>query len=177
MSPRTGAFLIKRMWEDKHPYRWRTWIRAHLPWFLIDLGIARKGHDCEAVGGWHHWYHVDDSSSGCHHCEVVRPGRLWNDEDTTAEHSRDLDADDVLTLEGPVERLDGKLALLIPLDEGGDKFLECCRGISEVQGNSLKIAIPEWLSGVLRIEEGDVVSIDNANGKLNIRPVNARPIH
>jgi hypothetical protein len=35
---------------------------------------------------------------------------------------------------------------------------------SEVQGNSLKIEIPEWLSGMLRIEEGDVVSIDNANG-------------
>ena len=61
------------MWEDEHPYRWRTWIRAHLPWFLIDLGIARKGHDCEAVGGWHHRYNVDDSSSGCYHCEVVRP--------------------------------------------------------------------------------------------------------
>jgi hypothetical protein len=27
---------------------------------------------------------------------------------------------------------------------------------------------------MLRIEEGDLVSIDNANGKFNIRPVNAR---
>jgi antitoxin component of MazEF toxin-antitoxin module len=46
-----------------------------------------------------------------------------------------------------------------------------------VQGNNLRIEIPEWLSGMLRIEEGDLVSIDNANGKFNIRPVNARPIH
>jgi hypothetical protein len=44
------------------------------------------------------------------------------------------DADEVLTLEGPVERFDGKLALVIPLDEGGDKFLECCCRISEAQG-------------------------------------------
>src|SRR4029079_16398897 len=44
------------------------------------------------------------------------------------------DADEVLTLQGPVERFDGKLALAIPLDEGGDKFLECCRRTSEVQG-------------------------------------------
>ena len=66
---------------------------------------------------------------------------------------------------------------MVPLGEGGDKFLECCRGISEVQGNNLKIVIPEWLSGMLRIEEGDMVSIDNANGKFNVRPVNARPIH
>ena len=86
------------MWEDKHPYRWRTWIRTHLPWFLIDFGIARKGHDCEAVGGWHHWYNVDDSSSGCYHCEVVRPGRLWNDESrVTAEDSNELDTDGILT--------------------------------------------------------------------------------
>jgi hypothetical protein len=40
------------MWERHHPFRWRTWIRAHLPWFLIDLGVSGKGRDCEAVGGW-----------------------------------------------------------------------------------------------------------------------------
>jgi len=166
------------MWEHRHPYRWRTWIRAHLPSFLIDLGIARKGHDCEAVGGWHHWYNIDNKSSGCYHCEVVRLGRLWNDKDrATAEDSTELDADDVYTLEARVQRFDGKLALVIPLNEGGDKFVECCRGISEVQGHDLKIAIPEWLSGMLRIEEGDLVSIDNANGKFNIRPINARSIH
>jgi hypothetical protein len=64
------------MWDDKHPYRWRTWIRTRLPWFLIDLGIAGKGPDWEAVGGWHHWYNIDDSASGCYHCEVIRPGRV-----------------------------------------------------------------------------------------------------
>jgi hypothetical protein len=164
------------MWEEKHPYRWRTWIRTHLPWFLIDLGIARKGRDCEAVGGWHHWYNIDDISSGCYHCEIVRPGQLWNETATTP-NSDDSDADDVLTLQGPVEKIDGMLALLIPLNEGGDKFAECCRGISEVQGNTLKISIPESLAGMLRIEEGDLVSIDNANGKFNVRAVNARPIH
>jgi hypothetical protein len=164
------------MWEEKHPYRWRTWIRTHLPWFLIDLGMARKGRDCEVVGGWHHWYNVDNSSSGCYHCEIVRPGQLWNDS-ATGPTSDDSDTDDVLTLQGPVENLDGMLALLIPLNEGGDRFVECCRGISEVQGDVLKIKIPEWLSGMLRIEEGDLVSVDNANGKFNIRAINARPVH
>lgn len=95
--------------------------------------------------------------------------RMWKDKSSVDAY--------VLTLDGPVERLDGKLALVIPLDEGGDRFLECCRGISEVQGENLKITIPEWLSAMLRIEEGDLVSIDNANGKFNIRPVNARSIH
>ncbi len=61
-------------------------VRRHLPWFLIDLGIAAKGQDCEAGGGEHDWYNADDQNSACYHCEVVKPGRLWessaHDEDT-----------------------------------------------------------------------------------------------
>ena len=62
-----------------HPFRWRTWIRGNLPYWMIRLGIAHKGEDCEAAGGWHRWYNEDDKSSGCYHCEVGRPGRLWED--------------------------------------------------------------------------------------------------
>jgi hypothetical protein len=69
------------------------------------------------------------------------------------------------------------LALRIPLDAGGDQFIRCTRGISEIEGDCLKIIIQEWLAGVLRIEEGDVVSIDNADGKFSVRPVNPRSIH
>jgi hypothetical protein len=61
----------------RHPYAWRTRLRRHLPWLLIDLGFARKGADCEAVGANHAWYNRDGESSGCYHCEVTRPGRLW----------------------------------------------------------------------------------------------------
>jgi hypothetical protein len=60
-----------------HPYVWRTQLRKRLPWFLINLGIAKKGKDCEAVGGHHHWYNIDDKHSGCYHCEVIRAGQLW----------------------------------------------------------------------------------------------------
>lgn len=56
------------------PYRWRTAIRQHLPWFLINLGFAGKGRDCEAHGGAHSWYNVDGTTCGCYHCKVVRPG-------------------------------------------------------------------------------------------------------
>ena len=61
----------------RHPYAWRTWLRTRLPWFLIDLGVAAKGADCEAVGASHHWYNRDDSSSGCYHCDIVRDGQHW----------------------------------------------------------------------------------------------------
>ncbi len=64
-------------WERGHPYAWRTWLRGHLPWFLIDLGLAGKGHDCEAKGAWHRWHNRDGETSACYHCHVVRPGRLW----------------------------------------------------------------------------------------------------
>jgi hypothetical protein len=86
------------------------------------------------------------------------------------------DMDNVASLQGPVESIDGKLMLRIPLRAGGDEFLECSRGISEVKDGCLCITIQEWLAGMLRIEAGDLVSIDNANGKFNIRPVNSRPV-
>jgi hypothetical protein len=45
--------------------------------FLIDLGVAAKGKDCEAAGGQHEWYNEDNKNSACYHCEVVGPGQLW----------------------------------------------------------------------------------------------------
>ena len=69
------------VWDPGHPYRWRTWLRGHLPWGLINLGLAAKGEDCERVRGRHHWYNVDHKTSGCYHCGVVRPGQLWKKTD------------------------------------------------------------------------------------------------
>jgi hypothetical protein len=66
-------------WEKGHPYAWRTRLRRRLPWFLIDLGVAQKGRDCESVGARHHWYNIDNEHSGCYHCEVIREGRWWKD--------------------------------------------------------------------------------------------------
>jgi hypothetical protein len=84
--------------------------------------------------------------------------------------------DDVTSLQGPIEKIDGKLTILIPLEDGGNQFIECSRGISEIEGEYLKITIPEWLSGMLRIEEGSLVSVNNANGKFNIVPINPSPL-
>ena len=50
--------------------------------FLINMGIASKGRDCEAVGANHHWYNSDNVSSACYHCEVIRPGQLWRRPDS-----------------------------------------------------------------------------------------------
>ena len=84
--------------------------------------------------------------------------------------------DDFASLQGPVEKVDGNLVLRIPLAAGGEEFVECSRGISEVKDGFLVIEIKEWLAGMLRIEEGDLVSVNNADGKFNITPVNPRPV-
>jgi len=85
--------------------------------------------------------------------------------------------DEVMSLEGPVLKVNGELMLLIPLEDGGSELVECSRGISEVQGNFLKIVIPEWLAGMLRIEERDLVCVHNTDGKFHIAPSNPRPVH
>jgi hypothetical protein len=64
-------------YDWKQPYRWRTGFRRHTPWFLIDLGLFGKGPDCEAVGGAHEWYNIDNDNSGCYHCRVEREGQRW----------------------------------------------------------------------------------------------------
>ena len=68
-------------WEHdkKHPYYLRTWWRGHLPWFLINLGIADKGEDCEKLQAKHVWYNQDGKMSACYHCNVVREGQLWKE--------------------------------------------------------------------------------------------------
>jgi hypothetical protein len=80
-------------------------------------------------------------------------------------------------LQGPVLKINGELVLVIPLNAGADELVECSRGISEVQGDFLRIVIPEWLAGILRIDEGDLVCVDNSDGKLHIQPSNPGPIH
>jgi len=84
--------------------------------------------------------------------------------------------ENTISLEGPVLKVNGELMLLIPLVDGGSELAECSRGISEIQGEFLKIVIPEWLAELLRIEEGDLVSV-RSDGKLHIRALNPRLVN
>jgi hypothetical protein len=68
---------VQKHWDSKHPYRFRTWLRGRLPWVLINIGFAKKGKDCEIVGGWHRWYNSDNIISKCYHCNVEAKGKLW----------------------------------------------------------------------------------------------------
>jgi hypothetical protein len=75
---------------------------------------------------------------------------------------------DFISLEGPVELIDGRLVLRIPLAAGGDKLAPFARGIGECDGAFLNVVIQPWLAEKLRIEAGSLVFVDNQDGKFTI---------
>jgi hypothetical protein len=83
---------------------------------------------------------------------------------------------DIVSLEGPIEEVDGKLTLRIPLDAGGNALIESSRGIATVDGAFLCVEIPAWLASKLRVVAGDLVNVNNVGGKFNITPVAARQV-
>ncbi|HEV2745782.1 MAG TPA: hypothetical protein VGW34_00610 [Allosphingosinicella sp.] len=60
-----------------HPHAVRTWVRGRLPWFLIDLGLANFGADCESLDAQHNWCNIDNVHSRCIFCGPEREGQLW----------------------------------------------------------------------------------------------------
>ena len=75
---------------------------------------------------------------------------------------------DFVSIEGPVELIDGDLILRFPLEVGGRELAPLARGIGEIQGEYLQVVIKPWLAEKLRIGAGSVVFVDNKNGKFTI---------
>ena len=48
-----------------------------MPFWMIDLGIAAKGADCEAIGGRHEWYN-NGNGSACYHCRATIDTDVWS---------------------------------------------------------------------------------------------------
>ena len=59
------------MKRNKHSYAYKRWLREKLPWFLIDLGIASKGKNCELINAKHYWYNIDNKITGCYYCKKI----------------------------------------------------------------------------------------------------------
>lgn len=75
---------------------------------------------------------------------------------------------DPISLEGPVELVNGQLVVRIPLAAGGDKLAPLARGIGETDSEYLNVVIQPWLAAKLRIGAGSLVFVDNKNGKFTI---------
>ena len=75
---------------------------------------------------------------------------------------------DYISLEGPLESIDGQLTLRIPLEAGGDKLAPYARGIGEIDGDCFKVIVQPWLAEKLRVGDGSLVLVDNKDGKFTI---------
>jgi len=86
---------------------------------------------------------------------------------------------EVVSLEGPVEMVNGELTILIPLEAGATVLAPLAKGIGEIDGEFLKVVIRPWLAEKLRIAAGSLVIVDNANGKFTITrsPANDEGTH
>ena len=98
--------------------------------------------------------------------------------DWAAECSQNME-EDIVSIEGPVERLHGQLALRIPLSAGGDELAPLVKSIGHIEGEHLIVVIQPWLAEKLRIGEGSLVVVDNRNGKFTITrsDANDRNVH
>ena len=82
--------------------------------------------------------------------------------------------EDSVSIEGPVEMIDGNLTLRIPLSVGGDKLAPLARGIGRIEGDCLCVEIKPWLAEKLRIEASGLLAralqheVDHLNGILFI---------
>ena len=76
--------------------------------------------------------------------------------------------DSAVSLRGQVGRVDGQLALCIPLAAGGDKLALHAKTIGTVDEEYLTVIIPPWLAEKLRIDEGSWVFVDNLEGRFRI---------
>ena len=76
--------------------------------------------------------------------------------------------ENIVSIEGPVEMIDGNLMLRIPLSAGGDELAPLARGIGQIEGDCLCVVIKPWLAEKLRIGAGSLVVVDNKNGKFTI---------
>jgi hypothetical protein len=100
--------------------------------------------------------------------EGSRPAVL-NDE-------RRCSLENVLALEGPVLKVNGELMLFVALADEGSEFAQRSPAITEVQGEFVQILIPEWLAGLLDIEEGDLVRVQS-DGRLHIHASGVLPVN
>jgi hypothetical protein len=76
---------------------------------------------------------------------------------------------------GPVELVNNQFRLLIPLDLGGDELVPLTTRIATVEGDTLKVVIPDFMMKFLNLRAGALVTVDIIDGKFNIRSAEWNP--
>jgi hypothetical protein len=55
--------------------------------FLDHYWCASRIESCDTFGFQHVWHNIDNLTSGCYNCKVVREGRLWEQEPEAKEEA------------------------------------------------------------------------------------------
>jgi len=84
--------------------------------------------------------------------------------------------EDTMYSEWPIVKANGELMLLIPLAETIGS-IKPPHGLLDAQGEFLKIVIPAWLAEILEVKEGDFLRVTNAEGEIQIQPVQPLPMN
>jgi hypothetical protein len=73
--------------------------------------------------------------------------------------------EDSVHLQGPIELIEGRWLMRIPLAAGGARLLSSTRGIGRVIADVLEIEVPAKLIKKLGLRDGQTVSVHNKGGK------------
>ncbi len=71
----------------------------------------------------------------------------------------------VVRVEGPLERIDGRWLMRIPLTVGGDVLSATTAGIGRVKGDMLEVELAERLVQNLKLQDGQRLLVHNATGE------------
>jgi len=88
--------------------------------------------------------------------------------DVAGRRTSKQEAPETISLEGPVELINDRLAVRIPLAVGGDQLAPLAKGLGKIEGEYLNVTIPRRLAKKLKISAGSIISVDNHKGKFNI---------
>jgi hypothetical protein len=78
------------------------------------------------------------------------------------------EVDNIISIEGPVERIGDDLTIQIPLSAGGSVLAPFAKGVGQIEGDYLVVVIKPWMADTLRIREGSLVVVDNKEGQFTI---------
>ena len=76
---------------------------------------------------------------------------------------------DYVSIDGPIEMIDGRMLVRIPLEPYGKSLVDCTQSLSFIADDHLCIEIHEWMLEKLEMNAADLLHIDNANGEFNMR--------
>ena len=80
-----------------------------------------------------------------------------------------------LPIQGPIELVNDQFCLMIPLEAGGDELVPLTTKIATVEGDMLKVVVPDWMMKYLGLRVDGLVDIDIVDGKFNIKSAEWKP--